>query len=527
MCPFHDAVLVAYIFGGILFYWVLKHLIRGKSDIQHLPKPPAASLLWGHEKAVYMNEPGQAFRKWTQALGLTYRIKAALRARDVLVISDPRGIAYILQRKVYDYHHSEVVRPRIARLLGKGLGWVEGEAEHKRMKHLVSPSLSHENVKAPAPFEYQADRCQVIDELTSHIQTQTNDLPINMVDWMARATLNVIGRVAFLYDFEAGNSTEAQRIIHSRRTGASSALSAAAFFTLMLLRRFPVLNALPIKAIQSQGLAKIAVQQTGVARELVRRNQSHVSETEAVPRKDLLTRLLVAHSSGQLSRDELYEQISTFIISGHETTTQTLAFTIYELSRHPDVQRRLREELAQYASEPTYDDFASGMPYLEAVLRETLRLYPALPYMERVATKADTIPLGRPVKLTDNETLSQLRISPGQVVLIPIIAIHRMDSIWKDPDVFRPERWLEPLPPSEDLCNGWANLLAFSDGPRKCIGLRLATFQYKVILSYMVKRFAFSDANMDIKLKIASSLQAWVVGREDLGPCLPAHVELL
>ncbi len=139
-----------------------------------------------------------------------------------------------------------------------------------------------------------------------------------------------------------------------------------------------------------------------------------------------------------------------------------------------------------------------------------------------------------------------------------------MDSIWKDPDVFRPERWLEPLPPSEDLCNGWANLLAFSDGPRKCIGLRLgkrhssillprdfmltmgqlpSSTKYvavesvkflsvlnlcsQVILSYMVKRFAFSDANMDIKLKIASSLQAWVVGREDLGPCLPAHVELL
>ncbi len=48
-------------------------------------------------------------------------------------------------------------------------------------------------------------------------------------------------------------------------------------------------------------------------------------------------------------------------------------------------------------------------------VKPSLRLYPALPYMERVATKADTIPLGRPVKLTDNETLSQLRISPGQV----------------------------------------------------------------------------------------------------------------
>ena len=61
----------------------------------------------------------------------------------------------------------------------------------------------------------------------------------------------------------------------------------------------------------------------------------------------------------------------------------------------------------------------------------------------------------------------------AQVVLIPIIAIHRMDSVWKDADAFRPERWLGELPPSQELCSGWANGLAFSDGPRNCVGLRL------------------------------------------------------
>ena len=77
-----------------------------------------------------------------------------------LILNDPVSIAYILQKKIYDYReftmpdvklgslptrvkdHSEVVPPRVARLLGKGLGWVEGEAEHKRMRRLVSPSLS-------------------------------------------------------------------------------------------------------------------------------------------------------------------------------------------------------------------------------------------------------------------------------------------------------------------------------------------------------------------------------------------------
>ena len=65
-----------------------------------------------------------------------------------------------------------------------------------------------------------------------------------------------------------------------------------------------------------------------------------------------------------------------------------------------------------------------------------------------------------------------------QVVVIPCIAIHRMDSVWKDADAFRPERWLDPdaLPPSDALCAGWSNTLAFSDGPRNCIGYRLGAF---------------------------------------------------
>ena len=61
----------------------------------------------------------------------------------------------------------------------------------------------------------------------------------------------------------------------------------------------------------------------------------------------------------------------------------------------------------------------------------------------------------------------------SQTVLIPIIAIHRLDSVWDDADEFRPERWLEKLPPAEKLCSGWSNTLAFSDGPRNCIGSRL------------------------------------------------------
>ena len=102
----------------------------------------------------------------------------------------------------------------------------------------------------------------------------------------------------------------------------------------------------------------------------------------------------------------------------------------------------------------------------------------------------DVIPLRKPVRLDDGKVVTEVPVTPGQVrppwthalhplltcarqvVIIPVIAIHRSD-VWGDPDVFRPERWLEKLPPSDELCSGWANGLAFSDGPRNCVGLRL------------------------------------------------------
>jgi cytochrome P450 len=89
-----------------------------------------------------MSEPGRLFREWASSLGLTYKIKAAFGAPDILVLCDPGGISHILQKHIYDYHHSRVVRPRVARLLGKGLGWVEGEGEHRRMRRLVSAPFS-------------------------------------------------------------------------------------------------------------------------------------------------------------------------------------------------------------------------------------------------------------------------------------------------------------------------------------------------------------------------------------------------
>ncbi|KAF4596305.1 hypothetical protein EYR38_007682 [Pleurotus pulmonarius] len=449
---------------------------------------------------------------------------------EKLVLGDPEGIAHVLRQKIYDYHHSRVVRPRIGRLLGNGLGWVEGETEHKRMRKMLGPSFTPQSVKAMAGQIWEA----------------TNEVI---------HCLNVTGRVIFSHDFQGGNSTDATHILEARRTGVSQIAKYAGFLTLMLLRRFPILNDLPIWVIQAQSLTRDIIQvqsenfhcwtalnivvfvQAGVAQEMVKKATISTTSENTSP-TDLLNRLgeshpvsvrhvskhpsVLAHDKGRITTQELYDQISTFVISGHETTTVTLGFTIWELARAPALQDRLRLELDAFPSRPTYDDFQTRLPFLDAVLRETLRLYPALPYMERLAMKRDVIPLRKPVRAQDGRVIHEIT-----TVLIPIIALHRLDSTWEAPDAFRPDRWLTGLPPADDLCSGWSNLLTFSDGPRNCIGFRLAIFQYKIILAALLRSFRFKETGAQMSLKIASSLQPWILGEDENGPQIPVVAEHL
>ncbi|KAJ8086072.1 hypothetical protein PM082_004891 [Marasmius tenuissimus] len=383
-----------------------------------------------------------------------------------LVLSDTIGVNYLLQKKVFDYHHSEVVRPRVARLLGEGLGWIEGEDEHKRMRRLSRPALTADNIKTMSPDIIDA-AWKVTEDLVRDVDTnKDNNREVNIVDWTGKATLNIVGRVAFLHDFKAGNSEEAQGILNARKKGVSPAAKYIGFLTLMMLRRFHFLNYLPIGAIQGQGLARRTVH-AGVAEELVNRDKGLLEEVKRWSQSDLLSRLLLAAEEERISKQELYEHISTFIIAGFESTTTTVGFSLWELAQHPEKQERLRKELSPNA---TWADLQPDKaPYLDAVLKETLRMYPGLPYMERTATKEDVIPLRDPVK-KGGKLINEIVVKPGQTVLIPIIAAQRLDS---DGDTFMPERWLSKNPPDMGY-GGWGGMLVFSDGPRSCVGSQLA-----------------------------------------------------
>ena len=195
-------------------------------------------------------------------------------------------------------------------------------------------------------------------------------------------------------------------------------------------------------------------------------------------RPDLLSRLLTARdeTGAHLSDREIRDETVTLYIGGHETTSSTLVWAWYLLSRNEKVRRTLTEELDRVLAdhEPGYDDYAS-LTYTQAVVKETLRLYPTIWLLTGIAK--------------EGATLGGTRIPPGTRVWSSQWATHRDPRWYGDAEAFRPERWLtgEDGQPAEEIPEyAW---FPFGGGPRVCLGTRFALVEAVLVLAVLARRY--------------------------------------
>ncbi|CAH0668855.1 unnamed protein product [Spodoptera exigua] len=183
--------------------------------------------------------------------------------------------------------------------------------------------------------------------------------------------------------------------------------------------------------------------------------------------------LLLGEIDGKKIDDEsVREEVDTFMFEGHDTTTSGISYVLYCLSKRRHIQDKIYEELQtifgdDMERDPTYQEL-SQMKYLELVIKESMRLYPPVPIIERCITK-------------DCE-IGGLKLVKGTSVILNIYQIQRQPDMFEDPLEFRPERF------EESLKNPFS-FLAFSAGPRNCIGQKFAMMELKITISEIVKHF--------------------------------------
>ncbi|KAJ7196877.1 cytochrome P450 [Mycena haematopus] len=172
----------------------------------------------------------------------------------------------------------------------------------------------------------------------------------------------------------------------------------------------------------------------------------------------------------------------------------TLQWALIELSRHPEIQDKLRKDLlARFSgTDPTWDQLVYELPYFDATVLEVLRLHPPVTETLREASHDDVIPLGTPVVTPSGKTISNITIAEGTTVFAPIRCINRSEALWgPDAKEFKPERWFEDVTvPAKDL-QGHRHLLTFHDGPRTCLGKSFALAEFKAVLSVLIRNYVF------------------------------------
>ena len=229
-----------------------------------------------------------------------------------MIIGDTVAFSHIFTKNPYNYHHSPVIRPFIIRIGGRSLVWVEGEKEHKRMRGLIAPAFSSDNVRA-----MHADIYHVSSALQARIANEMHasgksSLQVNILDYTARATLDIIGRVAFGHDFNAvGDAPDAIKIINTYRNHDEMGCEHSTFTALLILRLFPWITSLPLKAIQAQGAVADTVRK--LAKDIVANSQVDNKGDGKVLMSLMLQANACQHENKRCDVTEIYEHVVTFV----------------------------------------------------------------------------------------------------------------------------------------------------------------------------------------------------------------------
>ena len=199
----------------------------------------------------------------------------------------------------------------------------------------------------------------------------------------------------------------------------------------------------------------------------------HARRNSGEDKPDLLSMLMnaVDEETGERMDDvQLRDEVMTLFLAGHETTSNALTWTLWQLASLPAIESQLRAEIddVTQGAEPSVEH-VMRMPYLDAVLKESMRLYPPVWIVTRSA-EVDDIVGGHP-------------IHKGDFVFVSAWVTHRHPKLWPNPTTFDPARFLH----DDDTRPKYA-YFPFIGGPRKCIGDFFATLEMKLLLIMILQR---------------------------------------
>ncbi|KAI6026788.1 cytochrome P450 [Pisolithus microcarpus] len=498
---------------GLAVVWAISAAIRAlrkQSRTTKLRGPQGSSLLFGVSKELFESpDTGSMFEAWSKEYGVAYELPMLLGQKRI-ILCDPKAVAYLFSRDTRSYVGTPGHKAAVARTIGKGLLWAEGES-HRRQRRSMAASFNSTAVRnSSCAIHKTVDKLKAVWQ-ASIDANGSGSVVLDVQKWMNYVSLDAFGIAGFSYDFGSLDGKPNSMISVLDAFAAPSTQSFWDKSVLLLSNFFPFAWNVPTS--RGKMLDELRVRMSEIC-EIIIDNAAKEQEEASNQRTSTIDSLLKAEDedSGQrITREEVLAQMRVLFIASHETTASThrrsgvicpviirssllvtMTWALFELARHPDIQTKLREELLSFGGEPSYDQLTTGFPYLDAVVQETLRFRPAAQERVRQANEYDVIPLSEPVQTKSGEVVDSIAVERGTVIGISIPCMNRSEAIWgPDAKVFKPERWLEPdgITKKAQEVKGHRHVLTFSDGPRTCIGKLFAVAEIKMVILTVIKNF--------------------------------------
>jgi cytochrome P450 len=362
------------------------------------------------------------------------------------MINDPALIEEALVGR-----HRECVKDAGTRelipLVGHGLLTSEGDFWRKQRK-LSAPPLQ------PKRIASYADTMVACSEraIASFRDEEVRDVHVDMMG----LTLEIVGKTLLGVDTRG----EAERMAHIVE-------AAMAYFDKQL---FTWHGVLPQWVITPERVAfrKAVVELDRIVYGIIERSRAAGAHAD-----HLLARLAQARDDNgeAMSDEQLRDEAVTMLLAGHETTAIALSFAVYALSEYPEAAARLRAEIdAQLGGRPALLADLPRLKYLDAVMRETLRLYPPAWLIGREIVQAFE--------------LGGYLLQPKEQIMMSPYTVQRDPRFFPDPERFLPERWLQP--PATPLPK--FTYFPFGGGPRVCIGNHFAMMEIALVLATLLQQ---------------------------------------
>jgi cytochrome P450 len=365
------------------------------------------------------------------------------------LVSHPDLVREILVNQQNNFIKSRALQ-RAKILLGEGLLTSEGQ-HHLRQRRLVQPAFHRDRL---AGYASAMSECAVRAR-----ERWQPGVAMDVSVEMAQLTLSVVAKTLFSADIES----EAPQI-------GDAMTSILELFRVLLMPFSEYFDKLPLPSKRRFQKARARLDATiyGLIRE---RRQSGIDTG------DLLSMLLLAQDEdkgGGMSDEQVRDEALTLFLAGHETGANALTWTWYLLSQHPDVERRLHEEIdAVLGGRPPEFSDLPNLRYAEMILSEALRLYPP------------AWAIGR--KALADFSIGGYQLPAGSICIVSPFVVHRDARWFPDPEKFDPGRWTPEARESRPKFS----YFPFGGGARVCIGERFAWMEGVILMAAIAQKWRF------------------------------------